>query len=183
MDATEPERILRQKKDNNMALNLDDPKAIDYSSDVPYFPFDTYGEFDFLVVEYRESGPAGTEENKSDKEFDIITVEVLQSNHAAIRSGEKLIFWFQTGGDGVNQKNRAYKAGELRQPVAAALGVEPTSKAYKTYAAGAGRKTLLERDFEKVETGIRLKATKGNERKDNPGTYYTDKAWSPLAAA
>jgi hypothetical protein len=165
-----------------MALNLNDEKAIDYSSDVPYFPFDTYGQFDFAIIAAEESGDAGSEKNKSDKEFDVYTVEILASNHSAIRVGEKVIFWFQTGGDGVTQKNRAYKAGELRQFVSAAMGVHPTSAAYKKYDALAGRKELLARDFEAVETGVRLNATKGQERKGNPGTFYTDKAWAPLAA-
>lgn len=165
-----------------MALNLNDEKAIDYSSDVPYFPFDTYGSFDFAILEYRESGEAGSEENKSDKEFDVATVEVLASDNSAIKAGEKLVFWFQTGGDGVTQKNRAFKAAELRQFVSAALGVDPTGAAYKKYDAVAGRKELLARDFEAKETGIQLKATKGDERKGSPGTFYTDKAWKPLAA-
>ncbi len=164
-----------------MALNLNDEKAIDYSSDVPYFPFDTYGDFDFAILAAEESGEAGSEKNKSDKEFDVYTVEVLASNNANLKAGEKVVFWFQTGGDGVNQKNRAYKAAELRQFVSAAMGVHPTAAEYKKYDALAGRKTLLERDFTAVETGIRLKATKGSERKGNPGTFYTDKAWAPLA--
>lgn len=165
----------------NMALNLNDEKAIDYSSDVPYFPFDTYGDFDLAILAAEESGEAGGETNKSDKEFDVYTCEVLASSNPALAPGEKLIFWFQTGGDGVTQRNRAYKAAELRQFVAAAMGVHPTSAEYKKYDALEGRKKLLARDFEATETGIRLKATKGAERKGNPGTYYTDKAWSPLS--
>lgn len=163
-----------------VALNLNDEKAIDYSSDVPYFPFDTYGNFDFVVLAHEESGEAGTEKNKSDKEYDVATVEVLASDNPSVKVGEKLIFWFQTGGDGVTQKNRAYKAAELRQFVSAANGVNPTSAEYKKYDAVAGRKELLARDFGEIETGIRLKATKGKERAEK-GTFYTDKAWSPLA--
>jgi hypothetical protein len=162
-------------------LNLNDEKAIDYSSDVPFFPFDTFGDFEFIVVAYEDSGEPGTESNKSDKAFDTATVEVLKSSNETVKAGDKLIFWFQTGGDGVNQKNRAYKAAELRQFVSAALGVSPTSQEYKKFDAQAARATLLSRDFEAVETGICLKATKGKERNEK-GTFYTDKAWSPLAA-
>lgn len=165
-----------------MALNLNDPGAIDYSSEVPYFPYDTYGDFDFMILDYKESGAAGSEENKSDKEFDVSTVEVLASSNPAVKVGDKLVFWFQTGGDGVNQKNRKFKAAELRQFVSAATGVHPTSTKYKKYDAAAARKTLCERDFGAVETGVSLKASKGNERTANPGTFYTEKAWSPLKA-
>lgn len=175
-----------------MALDLNDQKAIDYSSDVPYFPFNTYGHFDFAVIAYEESGPAGSEQNKGDKEFDVATVEVLASDNATLKQGDVIVFWFQTGGDGVNLKNRANKAAELRAFVAAANGVDPKSAAYKKYDARGGRQTLIDRDFEKEETGIRLHATPGTETKaskaaraENPTTpalFYTDKGWSPLAS-
>lgn len=164
-----------------MALNLNDPKAIDYSSEVPYFPFDTFGTFDMMVLEYHESGEAGSEQNKSDKEFDVATVEILASSNEALKKGDKVVFWFQTGGDGVSQKNRAYKSAELRQFVAAASGVDPTGKEYRAFDAGKARKDLLAQNFEAKEAGVRLSATKGKERTGAPGTHYTDKAWKPLA--
>lgn len=174
-----------------MALDLNDQKAIDYSSDVPYFPFNTYGHFDFAVLSFEESGPAGSEQNKSDKEFDIATVEVLASDNPTLKAGDVVIFWFQTGGDGINLKNRANKAAELRVFVAAACGVDPKSAAYKKYDAKAGRTELLARDFEANECGVRLHATPGNETKpskaaratnpETPALYFTEKGWAPLA--
>ena len=162
-------------------LDLNSETAVDYSSNIDYFPFDTFGDFEFIVLAYEESGDCGTEKNKSDKEFDTVTVEVLKSSLDIVRAGEKFVFWFQTGGDGVNQKNRSYKAAELRQCVTAISGVSPTSKDYKLFDAAKARKDLLAKDFSDGNTGVALRTTKGKERSE-PGTFFTEKAWKPLSA-
>ncbi len=165
-----------------MALNLNDREAVNYGNDSNLYPLkDSFGALDCVLLAYTESGPVGSETNDGDKEYDLATCEVLSSTNPEFKKGDVTAFWFQTGGDGVNKKNRLRKISALQQFVAAAEGVSATSKEYKGFDFDAARKKLLARDFEAKETGIRLRATKGNET-DTPGSFWVETAFSPLAA-
>jgi hypothetical protein len=162
-----------------MALDLNSDAAIDYSNDTELFPFETavgdtrpYGSFDFTILSYTESGPAGTESNKSDKEYDLATLRVDASDNVGVKVGETYGFFFQTGGDGMTVKSRPYKATALRAFIAAAVGQNVKDRSFDATAA---RKTMLTQAFSADDT-ISLRTTRGNKRED--GTHYRDDKWS-----
>jgi hypothetical protein len=166
-----------------MALDLNDPKAIDYSSEISYYPRNAFGEALLTILSYEESGPAGSEENKSDKEYDVATVRVedftpTQLPDSVFRStpkkGDLFVLWFQTGGDGVTLKNRAYKAAALRNFVSAACGVSD-----RAFDATKGRKDMLAEDFSDEKTQVRITTKKDSAVVDKdtgaekPGEFYS----------
>lgn len=169
-------------------LNLGDENVgTDYGkggSDL--FPFDgsknpehaePYGSFEFTLLSYDESGPCGTEKNKGDKEYDLVTARIDSSTNPAFKPGEVYGFFFQTGGNGMSVKSRPYKIQELRAFVAAAHGVGIKDIAVKDYPAK--RQELLDNVFEGTDK-IKLRTKRGNERTgENAGTYFRDDVWSP----
>lgn len=144
-----------------MALNLDDQKAIDYSGEISYYPRDAFGDAVVTLLGYSESGTANTEENKSDKEYDVATVRVESFKPATVDAkghplspelvrsepeiGQSYILWFQTGGNGITMENRAYKAAELGQFVVAACGLEGPEATGKV--RNAKRLEMLKADY------------------------------------
>lgn len=157
-----------------MALDLNDPKCIDYSSKIPLFPFDAYGDFEFALVSYIESGEAGSEKNKGEKEFDLATVRVVNSTAEGIKEGDLYGFFFQTGGNGMSVKSRPYRAAELRNFHKAVLKVDPTDR---TFDGNAARKTLLVSELDGTDN-VRLKTQKGSEIEGKPGTFYRNDTWT-----
>lgn len=160
-----------------MALDLNDEKAINYSDKIEFFPFDTYGDFEFDVISYTESGPAGSDQNKSDKEFDLATVRVVRSTNETVKAGDLFSFFFQTGGNGISIKSRPYRAAELRSFHKAVMKVAPTDK---TFDANKARKTLLENDLSEGGNPVRLKTSKGNSftREDGTTGNYRNDTWA-----
>ena len=165
-------------------LNLADENVpTDYSNGTNLFPYngeenpehaEPYGSFELTLLGYYESGPAGTEKNKGDKEYDLVTARIDVSSHPAFAPGEVWGFWFQTGGNGMSVKQRPYKVRDLRHFIAAAHGVLPTAIAIKDYPAK--RKELIDNEFDGSDK-IKLRTKRGNKRED--GTFYRDDVWSP----
>lgn len=158
-----------------MALDLNDPKAIDYSSKTPLFPFTAYGSFTLALLSYIESGPAGSETNKGDKEFDLALARVEESSDPSIRPGDVYGFFFQTGGDGMTVKSRPYKAAALRDFHKGVLGIDPRDRSFD---ANAARTAMLAEDLSAGENKVRLKTSKGNEIEGKPGESYRNDVWS-----
>jgi hypothetical protein len=156
-------------------LNLAD-ESVDYSSSTELFPFtgEPYGSFELTILAYTESGPAGTEKNKGEKEYDLVTVRVDESTNPAFKPGDVYGFFFQTGGNGMSVKQRPYKIKELRAFIAAAHGVLVKDIPISEYPTK--RQELLDNVFEGTDK-IRLRTKKGTERDD--GTFYRDDVWSP----
>lgn len=156
-------------------LNLAD-ESVDYSNGTDLFPFEgePYGSFDLTILDYTESGPAGSEKNKGEKEYDLVTVRIDTSTNPNFRPGDVYGFFFQTGGNGMSVKQRPHKIKELRSFIAAAHGVDVKSIPIAEFPAK--RQELLENVYDGSDK-IRLRTKKGNERDD--GTFYRDDVWSP----
>lgn len=157
-----------------MALDLNDPKAIDYSSKQNLFPFEAFGRYTLALCSYTESGPAGSEQNKGDKEFDMPMLRVVESNNPEIRVGELYGFFFQTGGNGMTVENRAYKAADLRNFHKAVLGIDPRDR---TFDANAARKTILESNLDETDHVVftRKQGKAAVDKKTKEPVYKTDK--------
>lgn len=168
-----------------MALDLNDPKAIDYSSSQDLFPYEingvqVYGRFRLALLSYTESGPAGSESNKGDKEFDMATCRVVESSHPDIRVGSIYGFFFQTGGNGVTVENRAYKAAALREFHKAVLNIDPRDRAFDGNAA---RKTMLEEDLSDESNLVDFTRKQGKpavDKKTKQPVYRTNKETGEL---
>jgi hypothetical protein len=158
-------------------LDLNDTKAIDYSSKIEFFPFEAYGNYLMSVISYTESGPAGSETNKGDKEYDLATVRVLESDNPSVPVDSTWAFFFQTGGNGLSVKARPHRAAELRSFHRAVLGKAPADKAFDGNKA---RSALLAEDLSSGEERVRLRCAKGNQRED--GTHYRNDTWSAASA-
>lgn len=163
-------------------LNLNDEKSFDYGGGDDLFPFDVYGRFIFRVESYVESGPPGTETNKSDKEYDMASLEVLESNNAAMPVGSKTGFWFQTGGNGMTVKSRPFKIAELRAFVAALCELSNPKDRSIDWVAKRGE--ALTADYAGNVVKIGCTTTKGNPRSDKtaedgtcPDGYYRNDSW------
>jgi hypothetical protein len=156
-------------------LDLNDQTAIDYSSKIEFFPFDAYGTYLFDLIAYDESGPAGSEGNPGDKEYDKATVKVLESDNPAVKAGETWAFFFQTGGNGLSVKARPYRAAELRAFHKAVLGIPVTDK---TFDGNKARATLLAEDLTAGGNKVRCRCAKGGEMQNKPGEFYRDDTWS-----
>jgi hypothetical protein len=166
-------------------LDLNDQKAIDYSSEVPYFPRAAFGETLFTILSYEESGDANTEENKSDKEYDVATVRVERHEPAKlgegtvqvpVKPGETYVLWFQTGGNGITMKNRAFKAAELRGFISAACGVQ--GDALRTFDAKKGRDDCLAEDFSAGDSKVLLVRRTDSPVPNKPGEFYCKDRYS-----
>lgn len=158
-----------------MPLDLDDPEAVDYSGKTPLLPFDAYGDHDFVLLSFTESGPPGTEDNPSDKEYDLATVQVLKSTSPKVTQGETIGLFFQTGGDGVTIKNRKYKAANERAFMAACFDANTKDPEFKGKVA---RAQLLAADLSDGSVKIRQYRRKGNEKGEaaegEEQEYYAD---------
>ena len=127
-----------------MPLDLDDEKAIDYSSNIPFLPFEALGDYVLDILSYEEhEGHNG--------DGDLVTVQVVETDNATIRAGEKYVFYFRTDikGDG-----KAFAAARLRSFVRAAVGVAESEA--RTFEANPARKALLAEDLSKGGNLIRL---------------------------
>jgi len=148
-----------------MPLDLDDPKAVDYSGSTNLLPFDAYGDFDLALLSFTESGPPGTEDNPGDKEYDLALCRVLKSTNPAISADEETGLFFQTGGDGMTVKNRPFKAANERAFMAACFDKNPKDPAFKGKDA---RKELLAADLQEGNAvHVRLYRRKGNPMLDD----------------
>lgn len=168
-------------------LDLNDQKAIDYSSEIPYFPRAAFGETLLTILSYEESGVANTEENKSDKEYDLATVRVEKHEPAKlgegtvyvpVKPGETYVLWFQTGGNGITMKNRAFKAAELRNFISSACGV--TGEALRTFDAKKGRDDCLAEDFSDGKSQVLLNKRVDSPVEGKPGEYYSKDRYSAV---
>lgn len=158
-----------------MALDLNDEKAIDYSSNIPFLPYEALGDYVFDILSYEEfEGHNG--------DGDLVTLEVVETDVESIRVGKKYVFLFRTDtkGDG-----KAFAAARLRSFVRAACGV-PDDEA-RGFDANAGRKTILAEDYSKGGNLIRLtrseKKAKATDKDGKPskhaGKVFTDDTWKP----
>lgn len=158
-----------------MALDLNDEKAIDYSSNVPFLPYEALGDYLFSILAYEEfEGHNG--------DGDMVTLEVAESTAPSVRVGDKVVFLFRTDikGDG-----KAFAAARLRSFIRAAVGV-PDSEA-RAFDANAGRKSVLAEDFSKGDSQVRLtrseKRAKATDKDGKPskhaGKVFTEDAWKP----
>lgn len=154
-----------------MALDLNDEKAIDYSSNIPFLPYEALGDYVFDILSYEEfEGHNG--------DGDMATLKVVESSVASVQPGDKYVFLFRTDikGDG-----KAFAAARLRSFVRAACGVP--EEAARAFDANEGRKTCLAEDFSKGGNLIRLRR---GERPGKKGTVHADKkfsedTWKPAA--
>lgn len=170
-----------------MGLNLNDEKSFDYGGGGDdLFPFDVYGRFILAVESYTESGPPGTETNKSDKEYDLAMVQVLESNNAAMPVDAKTGFWFQTGGNGMTVKSRPFKIAALREFVAALCELKNPKDRSIDWVAKRGE--ALTANYEGGGVKVGVITSKGNprsEKKADDGTcpdgYYRNDAWFIVA--
>lgn len=156
-----------------MALDLNDEKAIDYSSNIPFLPYEALGEYVFDILSYEEfEGHNG--------DGDLVTLKVVETDVDSIRTGEKYVFLFRTDikGDG-----KAFAAARLRSFVRAACGI-PDSEA-RGFDANAGRKAILAEDFSKGGNLVRLRrSTKpGKKGSTHEGKAFCEDAWKPADKA
>lgn len=160
-----------------MALDLNDEKAIDYSSNIPFLPYEALGDYVFDILGFEEfEGHNG--------DGDLVTLKVVESSCASVRAGDKVVFLFRTDvkGDG-----KAFAAARLRSFVRAACGV-PDSEA-RGFDANKGRKDCLAEEYSKGGNLVRL--TRGEEKakpfdKDgkpskHAGKTFTVDTWKPAA--
>ena len=153
-----------------MALDLNDEKAIDYSSNLPFLPFEAVGHYVFDILSYEDhEGYNGT--------GDLVTVEVVESDRADIRKGQKYVFYFKTD---VTGKAKAFAAARLRSFIRSAVGV-PESEA-RTFDANSARKALLEEDLSKGGNKIRLIRRAKPGKGENAEKEYSDDRWETFAA-
>jgi len=160
-------------------LDLDDEKAIDYSSNDPFLPFEALGDYVFDIVSY-------TEFEGHNGDGDMAILKVVSSSNPTVKAGERYAFLFPTDtkGDG-----KAFAAARLRSFIMAAVGVEV--KDARAFQANKARKDMLEEDY---SAGGNLIALKRGERpakatnKDgtpskHAGKKFSEDTWSPHKAA
>lgn len=162
-----------------MPLNLSD-ETVSYSDNVELFPHEKegnplrpYGAFELTLLSYYQSGPAGTEKNKGDKEYDLVTARVDTSTNDYFKPGDVYGFFFQTGGNGVTIKSRPHKIRDLRSFIAAAHG--KVEKDVPLSEWPELRQKLIDNVYDGTDK-IRLKTKEGKARED--GTHFCDKIWS-----
>lgn len=179
-----------------MALDLNDSKAVDYSSELEYFPRNAFGEATLTILSFEETGEAGSETNRSDKEAAIATARLDSFTPHQLpdsvlvsvpKIGETYKLWFQTGGNGITLQNRSYKAAELRGFVSACCGVND-----RGFDAMKGKKDMLAEDFSAEDTRVALTRKrgaqvfeKGTKTKTTagvpkPGEFWNDDKFSAL---
>lgn len=155
-----------------MALDLDDEKAIDYSSNDPFFPYEALGDFLFDICSY-------TEFEGHNGDGDIAILKVVESSREDVRPGERYAFMFRTDvkGDG-----KAFAAARLRSFIMAAVGVE--AKDSRAFKANTARADVLAEDYSKGGNLIRLKrgSKPGKKGTKNEGKEFSDDLWAPAKA-
>jgi hypothetical protein len=150
-----------------MALDLNEEKAIDYSSNLPFLPFEALGSYVFDINSYVEhEGYNGN--------GDLLTVTVVESTNDTIRKGTKFVFYFKTD---VTGKAKAFAAARLRSFIRSAVGV-PDSEA-RTFDANAARKALLEEDLSKGGNLVRMSRRAKPGKGDNSDKEFADDRWEP----
>lgn len=148
-----------------MALDLNDEQAIDYSSNLPFLPFEALGSYVFDILSYQEhEGYNGN--------GDLLTVQVVETSNDSIRKGQKYVFYFKTD---VTGKAKAFAAARIRSFIRAAVGV-PEEEA-RTFDANAARKALLEEDLSKGGNPVRMNRRARPGRGDNADREYVDDRW------
>ena len=166
---TAPWRSRGRKNEKTVAFDLDDEKAVDYSTQDPYLPYEAIGDYLFNIESYVEfDGHNG--------EKDIAILSVVESNNPDIKPGERYAFTWATDvkGDG-----RALAAARLRGFIMAANGVE--AKDARACKAGVARKAILEEDYSKGGNLVRLKRGEKQGKKGtiHEGKTFSDDRWSP----
>lgn len=142
-------------------LDLNDDKAIDYSSNLPFLPYEATGNYVFDIVGYEEKPEA------YNGAIDILTVEVKETSNPAIRVGQKFVFVFKTA---VTGKARAFAAARLRGFIAAAVGAVND----KSFDANAARKSLLTENLAEGGNLVRMSRRNKPGRGENQGKEFSD---------
>jgi hypothetical protein len=168
-------------------LNLDDEKAIDYSSETPLLPFDCIGEYDLAILAYVELVDedekerrikAGADPDSVRAAFngacDIATVQVLTSTNDSVRKGSVFGLYFDTHAKG---KAKAFAAARLRQFIASAVGEAPKSN----FRANDARAALLSTDLTGGEARVHLSRRSRAGRGDYEGQTFANDVYTPLA--
>lgn len=164
-----------------MALDLDSEKAIDYSSNDPFLPYEALGDYVFDISSYVKF-----EGHNGDGDLAVLTV--VESSRDDIKPGERYAFMWRTDikGDG-----KAFAEARLRSFVMAAVGVEV--KNARTFKAGKAREDMLAEDYSTGGNLIRLKrgekpakekpeARAAREAEGRPVRMFSDDHWSPVKA-
>jgi hypothetical protein len=187
-----------QVRKTHMALNLDDEKAVDYSSNTPLLPFDSFGNYDLAVIGYIELVSedelelrrrefaiqiGARPEEVSDEQLpkvayngscDIATVKVLASDNAEIRVGDTYALYFDTHAVG---DSKAYAAARLRGFVAAACGVQNPKGDFK---ANAARRALLDTDLSGGDAHVHLWRKSKPGKGEYEGREFNVDRYSPI---
>lgn len=142
-------------------LDLNDDKAIDYSSNLPFLPYEATGNYVFDIVSYEEKPEA------YNGAIDIVTVEVKEASNTAIRVGQKFVFVFKTA---VTGKAKAFAAARLRGFIAAAVGAVND----KAFDANAARKALLVENLSSGGNLVRMSRRNKPGRGENQGKEFSD---------
>jgi len=149
-----------------MPLDLNDVQAIDYSSNLPFLPFEALGSYVFALLSYDHLPDA------YNGECDLLTVEVRESTNADVRPGSRFAFVFKTN---VVGKAKPFAAARLRSFVRAAVGV-PESSA-RTFDANAARASLLEEDLSGGENLVRMTRREKPGKGENADRGFADDRW------
>jgi len=153
-----------------MPLNLNDEQAIDYSSSLPFLPFEAVGHYVLDILSYEDhEGYNGT--------GDLVTVKVLETDRTDVRVGQSYVFYFRTD---VTGKAKAFAAARLRSFIRSAVGV-PESEA-RTFDANSARKALLEEDLSKGGNKVRLIRRAKPGKGENAEKEYSDDRWEAFTA-
>lgn len=149
-------------------LDLDSEKAIDYSSNDPFLPYEALGDFVFNIESYTEF-----EGHNGDGDIAILTV--VESSRDDVRVGERYAFLFRTDtkGDG-----KAFAEARLRNFVRAAVGVDAHDRSFR---ANPARTDMLAEDFSTGGNLIRLKrgSKPGKKGTKNEGKEFSEDLWTP----
>lgn len=147
-----------------MALDLNDEKAIDYSSELPFLPYEAVGNYVLDIVAYEHNAEA------YNGAIDILTVVIKESGNASVKVGDKYVFVFNQHATG---KKKAFAAAHVRQFIAAAMGKENTA----SYDANADRKTLLETDLSGGDNLVRFVRREKPGKGENKDRKFADDRW------
>lgn len=148
------------EKETITMLDLNDDKAIDYSSNLPFLPYEATGDFVFDIVSYEEKPDA------YNGAIDIVTVEVVEGP-SSVRKGQKFVFVFKTA---VTGKAKAFAAARLRGFIAAAVGADNT----KAFDANAARKALLVENLAEGGNLVRMSRRNKPGKGENQGKTFSD---------
>lgn len=178
-----------------MALNLNDPSAIDYGADTPLLPFEEFGDFDLALIDFKEF-VSESELDLRRRELklelkreptrdelpavghngscDIATVKVLNSTNANFPEGSVFGLWFDGDATGdsrtrVIARNRAF--------MSATVGASPKDPKFD---ANAARAALLGTDLSSGEAHVHLSRRPQQGKGKWEGTTFANDTYRPL---